>query len=269
MVNNSADIRAIFVSPWRSTKVRTHNFSPPGSQGLLRRSVYPPNGAEAANGTSAEPTLISSRGAATQIGASRGNINFRRHYTPTRNLGDNCHVIMDIVVPDQFKVLWVQNDDRPIVKYPNDVLRKKAHRIDRVTKKTREMMDRMERIMKDAFGVGLAAPQIGVLERVIVFKPAGQKAIALANPEITFSEGTAIGEEGCLSLPGLYGDVERAAKIEVKGLDRDNKPVKFRFEGFTARVVLHEIDHLEGVLFIDKVDQSTLHWQQPTGEDAE
>ncbi|SRR5581483_5701932 len=176
---------------------------------------------------------------------------------------------MDIVVPKEFQHLWVQTEERPIVKYPADVLRARALPIERVTKKTRALMDQMIQAMTDAHGVGLAGNQIGELQRIIVFVPAGRKPIALANPEIVFSEGNAVGEEGCLSLPGLYGDVERAAVVEVKGLDRDGRPVKLRLEGMAARVVQHEIDHLDGILFIDKVDQATLHWQYPAGYNDE
>jgi peptide deformylase len=79
-------------------------------------------------------------------------------------------------------------------------------------------------------------------------------------------EGSQIGEEGCLSIPGLYGDVERAAWLKVKGLDRKGRESTWEMEGMGARVVLHEVDHLDGVLFTDKVDAATLHWRLPDEE---
>ena len=175
---------------------------------------------------------------------------------------------MDIVVPEEFKPLWEQNARQPVVKYPADVLRAKAAKVERVSQDVRELIDRMTSIMDLANGVGLAAPQIGVLQRVIIIAPDG-KPIALVNPEITMSEGTVIGEEGCLSLPGLYGDVVRKAVVEVKALDGEGRLVALRLEGLASRVVQHEIDHLDGVLFIDKVDLATMHWAWPVGVPAD
>lgn len=171
-----------------------------------------------------------------------------------------------IVVPDEFKYLYVQDKERPIIKIPAEVLRQSAKPIVKVAKKQQVLAESMVKIMKSAHGVGLAAPQIGVLERVIVIAPQG-KAMILINPEITASEGEAIGEEGCLSIPGLYGDVKRAKKVSVKALDRKGREVEYEMEGMSARVVQHEIDHLDGVLFIDKVDPATLHWMHPYTDD--
>jgi peptide deformylase len=172
---------------------------------------------------------------------------------------------MDIVIPPEFKPLWEQNERQPVVKYPAEVLRTVAQPVERVTKKTRELVERLEKIMKLANGVGLAAPQIGISERVIVIVPDGRKPIALINPEITFMDGTAVGEEGCLSLPGLYGEVMRKAVVDVQYLDVEGRPIRRRLEGLGARVLQHEVDHLDGVLFIDKVDLGTLHWAWPAG----
>ncbi|HRI45177.1 MAG TPA: peptide deformylase, partial [Fimbriimonadaceae bacterium] len=98
----------------------------------------------------------------------------------------------------------------------------------------------------------------------------GMKPLPLINPEIVAQEGSQIGEEGCLSIPGLYGDVERAAWVRVEAYDRKGRPIEIEMEGIAARVVLHEVDHLNGVLFIDKVDEATLHWQHPSSRaDAE
>src|SRR5687768_16373524 len=169
---------------------------------------------------------------------------------------------MDILVPEEYKPLWVENDDRPVVKYPAEVLRKPAKQVDRVTKATRVLIDRMKAVMRRANGIGIAAPQLGVSERVIIIAD-GRKQLALVNPVITKSQGSVIAEEGCLSLPGLYGDVQRAAAVNVEAIDEDGRTVKLRMEGLSARCVQHEIDHLDGILFIDRVDMATLHWDWP------
>lgn len=170
---------------------------------------------------------------------------------------------MEIVVPDEFKYLYVQNRERPVVKIPNDVLRKKAAEVLKIGKKEHALIDDMIRIMKDANGVGLAAPQIGISRRVIVVAPDGMRPTVLINPKIIKAEGELKREEGCLSIPGLYGDVARPEFVEVEALDRRGRLVTFELEDMPAKVVQHEIDHLEGVLFIDKVDIATLHWSHP------
>jgi len=174
---------------------------------------------------------------------------------------------MDILVPEEYKPLWVQNDDRPVVKYPAEVLRKPAKQVDRVTKATRILIDRMKAVMKRANGIGIAAPQLGVSERVIIIAD-GKRPLALVNPVITKSQGAVIAEEGCLSLPGLYGDVQRNASVDVEAVDEDGRTVKLRLEGLAARCVQHEIDHLDGILFIDRVDMATLHWDWPASAEA-
>ena len=174
---------------------------------------------------------------------------------------------MDILVPEEYKPLWVQNDDRPVVKYPAEVLRKPAKQVDRVTKATRILIDRMKAVMKRANGIGIAAPQLGVSERVIIIAD-GKRPLALVNPVITKSQGAVIAEEGCLSLPGLYGDVQRNASVDVEAIDEDGRTVKLRLEGLAARCVQHEIDHLDGILFIDRVDMATLHWDWPASAEA-
>lgn len=170
---------------------------------------------------------------------------------------------MEIVVPEEFKHLYVTNWQKPIVKIPDPVLRKTAEPITKVSKKTQLLIDDMIRRMREGNGVGLAAPQLGILQQVIVFEADGIKPTALINPKIVKAEGEEVGEEGCLSIPGLYGDVKRAEFVEVEAYDRKGRAFSFEFEGFHARIVQHEIDHLSGVLFIDKVDPATLHWQEP------
>ena len=172
---------------------------------------------------------------------------------------------MTVVVPDEFKYLYAQNDERPVVKYPAPVLLQKSLPVQKVSKKTVETIDQMMRIMKKANGIGLAAPQIGLLQRIIVMAPGG-KTLALVNPVITGKAGEQVRMEGCLSIPGLYGDVTRAAYVEVEAYDRRGRAVAFEMEGLAAQVIQHEIDHLDGVLFIDKVDLATVHWAHPETE---
>lgn len=158
----------------------------------------------------------------------------------------------------------------------NPVLRQKAKRVREVTPAIRELMDDMVETMQDAPGVGLAGPQVDVLLRVIVVEvpkdledpEAGTWLYALANPEIVrASDEIEEGEEGCLSIPGLYGYVDRATAVTVKGLNRTGKKVRVKAEGFLARVLQHEIDHLDGILFIDHItDPEKLFRIEPEDE---
>lgn len=173
---------------------------------------------------------------------------------------------MEIVVPGEYQYLYVQNAERPVVKIPAPVLRQVATSVAKVGKKTQLLIDDMMRIMRKANGVGLAAPQIGISQRVLVMAPEGFKPSALINPKVLRSEGSFTGQEGCLSIPGLYGDVTRDAYVEIEALDRKGKTMLYKLEGMQAKVALHEIDHLDGVLFIDKVDVATLHWSHPDQE---
>lgn len=173
---------------------------------------------------------------------------------------------MDVVVPEEFQYLYEKSPERPVVKVPDPVLRATAQEVERVGKSTNLLIDNMLRIMNTAHGIGLAAPQVGVLQRVIVVATADMKPTAFINPEILEVEGEQIGQEGCLSIPGLYGDVKRAMYVKLEALDRRGENYEWELEGMPARVVLHEIDHLNGVLFIDKVDLATLHWAHPEHE---
>lgn len=174
---------------------------------------------------------------------------------------------MEIVVPEEFQYLYVQSKERPVVKIPHPILRQTATEVTELSKKIDKLVLEMSRILKLANGVGLAAPQVGVGKRLILVAPEGYKMMALLNPIITSSEGEQIGQEGCLSIPGLYGDVKRALKIEVNANDAKGNPVTLELEGMPARIVQHEFDHLDGVLFIDKVDVATLHWAHPGSPD--
>ncbi len=132
------------------------------------------------------------------------------------------------------------------------ILRKETSPVAAVTDDLRRLIDDMFETMHAAKGIGLAAPQVGRLERVAVVDVEGGKhPLALVNPEIISVEGSAKGEEGCLSIPEVYGDVERSAKVVVRALDRDGRPIEVEGTELLARCLQHEIDHLHGKLFID------------------
>jgi len=114
-----------------------------------------------------------------------------------------------------------------------------------------KLLDNLRDTMYSNKGVGLAAPQIGVLKRAIVVD-AGEGLIELINPEILETSGKETDLEGCLSIPGVLGEVERAADVVVRGLNREGREVKVEANGFCARALQHEIDHLDGILFIDR-----------------
>jgi peptide deformylase len=140
-----------------------------------------------------------------------------------------------------------------IRKIGDPVLRIKAEKIDEVNKINNDLIDNMFEIMYAEDGVGLAAPQVGISKRIAVVDIREDNKIVLINPEIIAEEGKAIMEEGCLSIPGETGDVIRSQKITVRSLDREGKVIEFEAEGYEARAIQHEMDHLDGVLFIDKV----------------
>ena len=148
------------------------------------------------------------------------------------------------------------------------VLRQKATKINRVDDSLRRLASDMWETMQSAEGVGLAAPQVGVSRRLIVVHiPEGyveegspEVALRLVNPEIVKARGEVTAMEGCLSIPGWQGDVERADQITVKATDLNNRDVRMKLEGWTARVVQHEIDHLDGILYTDRMrDEDSLY----------
>jgi peptide deformylase len=150
---------------------------------------------------------------------------------------------------------------RPMVHADNPILRKKAKKVKRFGRALQNLIDDMVETMHAANGLGLAAPQIGVLERVIVIQlpedeedPQSGKLFTLCNPQIIRAEGEEAGEEGCLCLPGYVGEVKRATSVTVKAQDRRGKKVRIKAEGFLARAFQHESDHLDGILFIDRVE---------------
>lgn len=138
-----------------------------------------------------------------------------------------------------------------IVKKGDEVLRQKAKPVPEITPNILKLLDNMKDTMYEANGVGLAAPQIGIAKRVIVVD-AEEDLLELINPEILDSEGSETDTEGCLSVPGYVGEVVRAYRVNVKAMNREGKYVEIIREGLPARVLQHEIDHLDGILFIDK-----------------
>ncbi|MBH8601093.1 peptide deformylase [Thermoactinomyces sp. CICC 23799] len=144
---------------------------------------------------------------------------------------------------------------RNIVQYPDPVLKKKARPVQKFNARLHKLLDDMAETMYDAKGVGLAAPQVGILKRVIVVD-VGEGLIEIVNPEIVEKKGEQLASpEGCLSIPNLLGEVRRAQWVKVTGQDRDGNPLELEAEGYLARALQHEVDHLNGVLFIDIADR--------------
>ncbi|NLC53910.1 MAG: peptide deformylase [Firmicutes bacterium] len=138
----------------------------------------------------------------------------------------------------------------PIITEPNPLLRQKAKPVKKITKRIKKLAQNMLETMYAADGVGLAGPQVGVVERIIVID-VGEGPIILINPEIVSAVGQARDVEGCLSVPGRNGYVTRADKVKVAGVNLEGRQVELVGEGLLARAFQHEIDHLEGILFID------------------
>lgn len=137
-----------------------------------------------------------------------------------------------------------------IKKAGDPVLKEICKPVDRVDSKLRKLLDDMADTLYDANGVGLAAPQVGIPIRVVVID-VGDGLIEMVNPVIRYKEGEQLGAEGCLSVPGIFGDVKRAEVVKVEFTDRKNKRKVLTGSGLLARCIQHELDHLEGRLFID------------------
>ena len=141
---------------------------------------------------------------------------------------------------------------RKVVVRGDEILSKRCREVSEITDRIRETLDDMVDTMREELGVGLAAPQVGVMRRMFVAEPEPGRVYYMINPEIYFEEGSEEEYEGCLSVPGLIGIVERPLKIKIRALDRDGVEQDYEFEGFDARVMCHENDHLNGVLYTDK-----------------
>lgn len=150
---------------------------------------------------------------------------------------------------------------RPILHADNPILRQKARRVKEFNTALRQLVDDMFETLAAANGVGLAAPQVGLSQRLFVIAlPPDEQAhkpgrrYVLCNPEIVKAQGQETDEEGCLSLPGYVGEVTRAAVVTVKALDAQGRPVRVKGEGLLARALQHELDHLDGILFTDRLE---------------
>jgi peptide deformylase len=174
---------------------------------------------------------------------------------------------------------------REIVVVGDPVLRRKAKKVNKISAETRKLIEDMIETMREAPGVGLAAPQVGVSERVIVVEyaedeeaepaeteqPVKKKLYTLVNPEIAWtSEEMIEGSEGCLSIPGWIGEVMRHEAVVVKGVNREGHKVKIKADGWLARIFQHEIDHLDGVLYTDRLisPDAFRRWPPPEEEGA-
>ncbi len=148
---------------------------------------------------------------------------------------------------------------RNVVQEGDPILRKHARPVGEVTPHIREILEDMLETMRAEDGVGLAAPQVGILRRMFVAEPdptlEEKKVYFMVDPEILEREGSQVGTEGCLSVRGYYGVVERPEKIRIRAKDLDGKVRELEFEGFEARVMCHEYDHLDGILYTDKATE--------------
>ena len=143
---------------------------------------------------------------------------------------------------------------RNIRKLGDDILRKKCRIVEKVDDRIVTLLDDMIETMNDANGVGLAAPQVGILKRVVVID-VGEGPIELINPVIVDEVGAVTSPEGCLSVPGKWGTVTRPQKVTVRALNRNGEEFEMTGDGLLAKAFCHELDHLDGVVFVDKVEE--------------
>lgn len=144
---------------------------------------------------------------------------------------------------------------RNIVTEGDPILRKKCRTVEAVDDRIRGMLDDMLETMRLENGVGIAAPQVGILKRMFIATPSEDEIIYMINPEIKLQEGSQVGNEGCLSVPGMVGEVERPMHIVMEGLDYNGNPQTIDAEEFRAVVLCHEFDHLDGILYTDKATE--------------
>jgi len=142
----------------------------------------------------------------------------------------------------------------PIRIVPAPVLRQKSKRVRNIDGSIKKLIEDMQETMHSAGGVGLAAPQLGTLLRVIVIGIPGEEDVVLINPEIVRRTGERLIDEGCLSIPGFIGQIKRAESVRVKGRDQNGKEIRIKASELLAQALEHEIDHLNGVLYIDYLD---------------
>ena len=144
---------------------------------------------------------------------------------------------------------------------PDPVLRRKAKRVATIDGSIQKLIDDMIDTLRAVHGAGLAAPQIGVSLRIAVIEIPGKEVIILINPEIIKRQGERVVEEGCLSVPGYYGEIKRSKVVKVKAQDRSGKEFRLRREGLLAHALEHEIDHLNGVLYVDHIERDDKPWK--------
>ena len=143
---------------------------------------------------------------------------------------------------------------RTIRHLPDPVLRQKAKRVSAINSSIQRLIDDMVETMQQAKGVGLAAPQVGVSLRVVVVQMPGEEPIAIINPKMVKRAGEREVTEGCLSVPGYTGEIKRSISVTVKGQDRQGKAIRLKGTGLMAQALEHELDHLNGVLYIDHIE---------------
>lgn len=141
---------------------------------------------------------------------------------------------------------------RKVVLEGDKILRKQCREVTEVNDRIRMTMEDMLETMRAEVGAGIAGPQVGVMRRMFVAEPEPGRVYYMINPVITEQSGSQSGDEGCLSVPGLIGTVERPERIKMKALDLDGNEQEYEFEGWDATVMCHEYDHLDGILYIDK-----------------
>ncbi len=156
---------------------------------------------------------------------------------------------------------------RNIREMGDDILRKKSREVTEMTPKIRELISDMYDTLYEAMGVGLAAPQVGILKRIVVIDVEEGNPYTLINPEILETRDTQTGGEGCLSVPGKAGKVTRPAYVRARALDENMQPYELEGEGLLARAICHELDHLEGILYVDRVEGELYDAEMEDDED--
>jgi peptide deformylase len=160
-----------------------------------------------------------------------------------------------------------------IVQYPHPILRYQSKPIRRVDAELRDIAAQMLELMYEAEGVGLAANQVDIPLRIFVANPAGKRGVGeelvLINPELQLPRGSEVDREGCLSLPGLYGDIRRAKQIQLSAYDLQGNQIDRAVDGFLARIIQHEYDHLEGKYFFDRMSEDQRRELEPGLDELE
>ena len=158
---------------------------------------------------------------------------------------------------------------RNIREFGDPVLNKMCIEVKEMTERNKQLIDDMFETMYDANGVGLAAPQVGVLKRIVVIDTTGEDPLVLINPRIVEQDGEQTGYEGCLSLPGKTGIVTRPNHVKAVALDRDMNPIEIEGEGLLARAICHELEHLDGHLYTEKLEGELMDTESLSDDDDE